>query len=121
MSDQTPSAPKKRKLRKAPETVRERGARASVVTGTGKPSKFKNFWRRIGSARIWTPFKFVGRFIVPRYVRNSWRELRQVTWPTFKQSRQLTGAVIIFAVIFGIIVAVFDYGLDRLFKQVIIK
>jgi len=47
--------------------------------------------------------------------------LRQVTWPNRKESRQLTLAVILFAVIFGAMVTVLDYGLDKVFKQVLLK
>jgi preprotein translocase SecE subunit len=45
-------------------------------------------------------------------------ELRQVTWPDRKQSRQLTLAVVMFATVFGIVVAILDYGLDKAFKKV---
>jgi preprotein translocase SecE subunit len=44
-----------------------------------------------------------------------------VEWPNGKQTRALTAAVILFSVVFGVIVAAFDYGLDKLFKEVIIK
>jgi preprotein translocase subunit SecE len=59
--------------------------------------------------------------IVPRYFRNSWAELRRVTWPGRKETRQLTSAVLVFAVIFGILIATVDYGLDKVFKKVILK
>jgi len=62
----------------------------------------------------------VGRFIIPKYFRNSWSELRLVTWPNFTQTRRLTGAVIIFSIIFAVIIAITDYGLDKVFKKVIL-
>ena len=125
MADPTDKS-KKRKLRQASETVRERAER---LTETGNKPKRTSHARStlkrpfMAAARqpLWRPFKFVGRYIVPPYLRSSWRELRQVTWPSGKQTRQLTSAVIIFSVAFGILVAAFDYGLDKLFKQVIIK
>lgn len=69
----------------------------------------------------WKPIHFIGLVVVPRYVRNSFKELKLVTWPSFKESRRLTTAVIIFATVFGLLIAVTDYGLDKVFKKVILK
>lgn len=66
---------------------------------------------RIGSKRI---------KIVPGFIRNSWNELRQVTWPNARETVRLTFAVFIFAAIFATIVGVLDFGLDKLFREVII-
>ena len=129
---------KKRSRRLKPAlTMRERAERTAAQSG--KPKRFGktrraiaapfrklgSVLRRFGRLRIWKPVRFVariiGRVLFPRYLRNSWRELRMVTWPNGKQTRQLTGAVIAFSVIFGLFIAAFDYGLDKLFKQVILK
>lgn len=67
------------------------------------------------------PFRILGFILVPPYFRNSWKELRQVTWPTFRVSLRLSFAVIVFAIVFGCLVALLDYGLDKLFKQVLLK
>jgi preprotein translocase SecE subunit len=67
------------------------------------------------------PVRFIGLIVLPRYIRNSWIELKQVTWPDWKTSRKLTSAVIIFALIFGITVAIVDFLLDKLFKNVLLK
>ncbi len=61
-----------------------------------------------------------GRF-VPKYFREAWAEIRLVTWPNRRETYRLTVAVLIFSVIFSTIVAVLDYGLDKLFKELIIK
>jgi preprotein translocase subunit SecE len=71
-------------------------------------------FRYIGRA-----FKKVGRVFVPKYFRNSWAELKQVTWPTGREAWKLTLAVIIFAVIFGVLITVVDIGLDKLFRKVL--
>lgn len=63
----------------------------------------------------------VGRFVLPKYFRNSYRELRQVTWPDRKQTVRLTFAVIAFATVFGIAIAIVDYGLDKLFREILLK
>ncbi len=122
--------PKRRLVKKA-ETVREKAEKASSEDSK-QPRRLHATKRRIS-----TPFRLIGRFgkwlgkfrifhiisliIVPPYFRNSWRELRQVTWLKPKESLRLTYAVFAFAAIFGTLVAVVDYGLDKVFKQVLLK
>lgn len=128
------SQKKPRRLRQAPQTMRERAATSTnqqpkpkklsrVLSKAGTP--FRATGRLLGKLHIWKPFKvagrLIGRIIVPPYLRNSFKELRLVTWPNRKQTLQLTSAVIIFSVVFGIVVALFDFGLDKLFKQVILR
>ncbi|MDB5166307.1 MAG: secE [Candidatus Saccharibacteria bacterium] len=62
------------------------------------------------------PLRFLGKILGFRYVASSWRELRQVTWPDRKTTAKLTGAVLIFSVVFGVIIAIVDFGLDKLFR-----
>lgn len=112
-----------RRLRAPTETVRERSS-GVPASRPQKQGKIRSFFRRIGSLGFWKPFRIVGRFLskwlVPPYFKNSVRELRMVTWPDRKQTRQLTFAVILFSVVFGVLVAVVDFGLDKLFKKVIL-
>lgn len=122
----TNEAPKRtRRLRESSETVRERTeAATSSAPRTVKASRVRGGFRRAGSLAIWKPFKVVGRFLsrflVPPYFKNSWRELGLVTWPDRKQTRDLTFAVILFSIAFGAVVAIVDFGLDKLFKKVIL-
>jgi preprotein translocase subunit SecE len=119
----------KRRLNKAPESVRERTAKASEaatnVPKVRKPRKIFAPFRAIGRVlrRIerFKPIHIIGLVVVPRYLRNAWRELRQVTWPNRIETLRLTTAVVIFSVVFGILIAVTDYGLDKVFKKVILK
>lgn len=60
-------------------------------------------------------------WLVPRYFINAWRELRRVTWPSRRETWRLTGAVFIFALVFGTVVYFVDKGLDEIFKKVILK
>lgn len=96
------AAPKKRSL-KAP--VRKIGAPLG----------------KAGSAVRKSPVGKAGRFIVPKYFRQSWQELREVTWPDRKQTVKLTFAVIAFATVFGVAIAIVDYGLDKLFRELLLK
>ena len=126
MSDDSVKRPKRRKLRNTGETVRERSQRTAERQISGQLSfwqRFKHMFRfvGVGASFIAKPFKFVGHYIIPPYFRNSWRELKLVTWPTRKQTRQLTLAVIMFSIVLGTFVALLDLGFGKLFKEVIIK
>jgi preprotein translocase SecE subunit len=135
-----PSETAKRRV-KNPETFRERALKAAntpdkpkvrsrIRSRSGKItspvlSPIGRFFKKLAQIQ---PFKFIfkicriiGRIIVPRYVRNSWKELRLVNWPSWKQSRQLTFAVLLFAIVFGSLIATVDYGLDKLFKSILLK
>ena len=111
----------KRRIKKV-ETIREKAEKAAE-NGNKKPRRLREKTRHLSKPlrMIARPFRFVGRYIIPPYFRNSWRELRQVTWPKFGESLRLTFAVIIFAAIFGVLIALLDFGLDKLFKKVFVK
>jgi preprotein translocase SecE subunit len=131
---------KKRQLKKV-ETVRQRAERSDlpkkrhVKATAGKAGRpFKAVGRAI--ARISKPFafvvkpfktrplRFVGRILMAvlglRYIRNAWTEVRQVQWPSARETYRMTVAVFVFSVVFGAIVAVTDYGLDKVFRKVFI-
>lgn len=133
MADQKP---KTRRLKKT-ETVRQK-----AVKSTDQPEKRRRLRRTASTAAkplrraahlgrkeyyLPLPDNRVGRFlnkrryVIPRFFREAWQELRQVTWPSRKETWKLTLAVFIFALVFGSLVAGVDYGLDKLFKQVILK
>ena len=127
MAEETKS---KRRLVKKAETVREKAEKAAE--DSQQPRRLHATKRRAGAPfraigaggkklGKFKPFRILGLIIVPPYFRNSWKELRQVTWPKFPVSLRLTFAVIVFAIVFGCLVAALDYGLDKLFKQVLLK
>lgn len=137
MAEESAKKPKRR-LRPAAntETVRERAERGQK--GADKPkrtSKVRTLFKplrplakplspvgrlckKIGATKFG---KVAGKILWPPYFRGAWAELRQVTWPNFRESIRLTSAVLIFAVIFGLIITATDYGLDKLFKKVLLK
>jgi preprotein translocase SecE subunit len=81
--------------------------------------------KQIGHGLRWffrlKPVRFIGRMLGFSFMRGSWQELRLVTWPTKHEGRRLTTAVVLFSVVFGALIAVVDYGLDKLFKQLLLK
>jgi preprotein translocase SecE subunit len=139
MADKTES--KRRRTVKNPETFREKAVKAIEAHGA-EPRQRRVFkWIKKPLSRLFNParaflkgliknepFKtiyricrVIGLILLPKYLRNSWRELRDVTWPSWKQSRQLTFAVLVFAVVFGVLIAIVDYGLDQLFRNILLK
>ncbi len=125
---------KKKRSVKNPETFRERALKAAqeadkpqrssrLKQGAGKLAQpVRSTANKATSSKQLGPVRkvmhLVGKVLLPTYVRNSWQELKLVTWPTWTQSRKLTVAVMIFAIIFGALIATVDYGLDKLFKQI---
>lgn len=121
---------KKRQLRSAPVTIREqselaqaKSARPDTRSKAGKiaAAPFRGLVKLFRPLGKFKPFRIIGLILIPPYFRNAFKELRLVTWPTGKQTRQLTFAVIAFSLVFGVIAAITDYGLDKLFREFFLK
>ena len=69
------------------------------------------------------PDNRVGRFankrrrIFPRFLIEAFRELRLVDWPDRRTTVRLTTAVFMFALIFGLVISIVDFGLDKVFRK----
>lgn len=123
-------AKSKRRIVKKTESIREQSVKAAEsgkqprrlhTTRRRASAPFRAIARGLGRLGRFKFFRIIGFIIVPPYFRNSWKELRQVTWPTRRDSRRLTFAVIAFAVVFGCLVALLDFVLDKVFKEVLLK
>lgn len=128
---------RKPRIRKSAPTVRERADAAKAKAENIKPSKVSSAISKAKKpvSRLHLPknkfvgkvawsFKQIGRglsFVMPKYFINAWREVRQVAWPSRRETWRLTLAVFVFAAIFGAIVASVDKGLDELFKKLVLK
>ncbi|MEO8785371.1 MAG: preprotein translocase subunit SecE [Candidatus Saccharimonadales bacterium] len=70
------------------------------------------------------PMRFIGRFLATvlfiNYFISSWRELRAVEWPNKRETGRLTVAVFMFSIIFGFLISMSDYGLDKLFHKILL-
>lgn len=124
------SGKSKRRVVKKAETVREQAVKAAEdskqprrlhATRRRAGAPFRATGRGLSKLGKFKPFRILGFIIVPPYFRNSWKELRQVTWPSRRDSRRLTFAVIVFAIVFGCLVALLDFILDKVFKEVLLK
>src|ERR1700741_271373 len=142
MADKSAKPAKKRQLKKV-ETVRQRAER----TNTDQPGKRH---LRAAAGKASTPFKVIGRFIAKvlhpfafvlrpfktrparfigrvlasilllKFFRASWQEVRQVQWPDMRTTVRLTIAVFVFSILFGSLIAITDYGLDKVFRKLFI-
>lgn len=135
MADEPAKRPKRR-LRN-PESFREKALKANTEkkenpilrrTKQVLAYPFKQLGRGVKAffgLSIFKPFRkparIIGRILLPSYFRKSFIELKLVTWPTFKQSRQLTYAVLVFAVVFGLAIAGLDWALDKAFRNLLLK
>ena len=54
-----------------------------------------------------------------RYVEDSKAELRKVTWPTLKETRKATLAVLGFVAVMAVILGLVDLGLSALIKSIL--
>lgn len=102
-----------RKLRQATSTAKES---AGAITKKAKREYY-----------LPMPDNRVGRFLnkrrrfVPKYFREAWVEVRQVTWPTRREALKLTGAVIIFTVVFALVITGVDYVIGNVFRKVFLN
>lgn len=138
MADSKSSKNTKRRLRAPAPTVREQAKKAQEQAE--KPEGKQRRLRKAAASKASKPagkiarlfdhqpfkaikviFAFIGRILVPKFIRNAFGELKLVTWPDRKKTRDLTFAVIMFAIAFGILVTIIDYGLDKLFKALILN
>jgi len=54
-----------------------------------------------------------------RRVRESFSELKKVTWPTFGKAVAKTGAVIAVTLFFAVVLTALDFGLSELYKLLV--
>lgn len=132
-------AKKKPRIRKV-ETVRERAAKSTAKADAKAGKQPKRRVRRAAGAvarpfsrparAVSKPFRtrpvrflgrLFGRIFWPKYFRNSWKEIRQVTWPTRRETWKLTLAVLVFAIIFGLAAAGTDFVLDKIIRRIIFR
>lgn len=128
---------KVRRLKKS-ETVRERSEKAAAYTDK-KPRRLRTTAGKItspvksaaqlGKKEYYLPLpdNRTGRFLnrrrkfIPKFFRDAWEELRQVDWPSARETWKLTLAVFVFAIVFGVLIALVDTGLDKVFKEILLK
>lgn len=135
MADKKSAKPVKAKIVKKKSTMRESAAKTRASAGkTKRVRKAAQAATKSGSAlgRILTAeyhvlprkseesFFHKSRKITPVYFRNSAKEVSMVTWPARKETWRLVFAVFLFAITMGTLIAVLDYGLEKILREVIL-
>jgi preprotein translocase SecE subunit len=131
----TTAKSKTKRVRKPKESLRERNVKASENKGKQKrarrvASATVDTSKKVGSA-LTTEFHLTeqkenpgfftkSRTLTPKYFRNSWKEIKLVTWPDFKTTWKLVFAVFVFSIIVGGFIALLDYGLEKAFREIIL-
>jgi preprotein translocase SecE subunit len=117
---QTDAAKPKRRVLKTAETV----SKPAKAAHKGVKKVLKPLSPLLAPFRL-KPVRFVGRWLAKllliNYFISSFRELKQVTWPNRKETVKLTAAVFMFAIVFGAIIAITDYGLDKIFRKILLS
>ena len=89
------------------KNVRKAG-KAPAKESTSFFGKAVNFFKRLPTT-IATPFK------------NTWRELKKVTWPTRQNLLQYTLIVLVFMTFMGVVIGLFDLGATKLITAIPVK
>ena len=135
MADEKPAKDAPRK-RKSPTTVREH-AEKQAEKRVEKPHKLRgkihrplSVLRKAG-AKEFHPVKVPEKkgvkhlnkrvHFIPKFVRESWLELKQVTWPTKRVALKLTLAVFIFSAVFAVFIQIIDYIFSKILKEIILR
>ncbi len=126
-SDTTKSKAKKPSMRDVASGKKQPKKRRLKVNGTKATTPLKkvyNFGKkeyhpiRLPDNKFGRVLNKRGR-IIPKYFREAWQEIRLTTWPGRRETARLTVAVFVFSAVFAIIVAILDFGLDKLFRSLL--
>lgn len=101
-----------------PKRIRKAAAQAKKpISGVGKvlTTEFHVLPRGSGEN-----FFTKSRKPTPKYFSDSIAELRYVSWPGRRETWKLVFAVFVFALTLGSFIALLDFGLEQIFKKVIL-
>jgi preprotein translocase SecE subunit len=102
--------------------------RKKVVVKDKKAEKTKRKEKKDAEKKVTTkkekaekkPFILIRPFVyLGRYIRDSWRELRQVRWPNRKATWKMVLAVLVYCLIFVVIISLLDLFFGWLFKLIL--
>ena len=106
---------KTKQTHKKPEQKTSSEAKLSVTVD----KKDKKYKKRSNNQH--KPFILFRPFIAfGHYIRDSWRELRKVEWPSRRATWKMTLGVIIFCVFIGVFVLLCDWGSQWLIQEVVL-
>ena len=84
--------------------------------------KAEKLAKKQSSSKERKPFILIRPFVyLGRYLRDSWRELRQVRWPNRKATWKMVLAVIVYTALFMIIITLLDMFFSWIFSLLLSK
>lgn len=95
------------KDKKSEKNKRKEAKAAEKKVSEGKKSGKKPFI-------LFRPFVYLGR-----YIRDSWRELRQVRWPNRKATWKMVLAVLVYTALFVVLISLLDLFFTWLFNLIL--
>lgn len=115
--------------RKKEEVSEPTITRKKVVVKDKKAEKTKRKDKKNAEKKITSdnkaekkPFVLVRPFVyLGRYIRDSWRELRQVRWPNRKATWKMVFAVIVYTAIFVVFISLLDLFFTWLVNLILSK
>lgn len=112
---------KKSEIIKQPKLKRDSAIKKKTSKALGSTGSFL-----MRTYTIPTPDNKIGRLLgktirPPKYFRDSWTELKKVSWPSRGQTIRFTVAVFIFSGFFALITALADYGFTKAVERIILK
>ena len=106
----------------APTITRKKVITSDKKTEKLKKKQAKEAEKKIDEKNEKKPFILVRPFVyLWRYIRDSWRELRQVRWPNRKATWKMVLAVIIYTIIFVVLITLLDLFFTWLFNIILGK
>ena len=108
--DKDPKQPEK-----SPATETKKATKSAKTAKTSKPATAAK-----AETSTKKPFVLFRPFVaLGRYLKNSWRELRQVHWPTRKATWKMVLAIFVYTFLFGGFLVVLDILFDFIFSKLL--
>ncbi|MBQ6130219.1 preprotein translocase subunit SecE [Candidatus Saccharibacteria bacterium] len=99
---------------KAEDKDSEKPKPTKVVKKSAKASKAAKPTKSKKPFLLFRPFVALGR-----YLKNSWKELRQVHWPTRKATWKMVLAIFVYTFLFGGFLVALDILFDFIFSKLL--
>ena len=114
--------PRKKSEEGEPAIVRKKVAVADKKSVKNKSKALKKAEKSLDKKSEKKPFILVRPVVyLWRYLRDSWKELRQVRWPNRKATWKMVLAVLIYTAIFVIFISLLDLFFTWLFNLILAK
>ena len=114
-------SPRKEEKSDAPTITRKKVIVEDKKSIKTKQKAIKNAEKKIGKfGKEKKPFILIRPFVyLGRYLRDSWREIRQVRWPNRKATWKMVLAVLAYTALFVLIISLLDLFFSWLFNLIL--